>query len=496
MSASTATAPAAPAAAPAAPAAKKMPIQINHTSNAIFLSQVALFCLYGGCTTFDSDYNSKTDPTTVAGNDIQQLPMHVFVGLFVFLGLGFLFIQNARFSWQSVGYTLAIGVSAVQWAILCGGFWAQSHITRTTSASGWNPIALNTSVLLNSLYITATVLISYSVLAGRVSFAQAFFISWLEVFFAAANFQISIEMYVLDVGGTFSVHLFGAAFGLFASLVIGNKLSRDVTNQPRTKSAGTFALLGLVVLFVTFPVFNAANVPYLLISTFSAPPALAAAIQGASTTLMFRGYFNTVMAMAASITGAFMVSKANNGGTKFNFWQIQNAAIAGGAASGAVNIFLPNPFGAIMLGAVAGIISVWGQTTLTPWLAKMRFVDTSGVLSGHLLPAVCGAFATAIAVGSIEIEDFNTNQLAFMDLSGRTSHQQGGQQIAFAVVSLGFGLLSGIFVGLLANYLPVFNAPAVSNADDEDCWDGIEAGGVTATANPVAKTEKEAVAAN
>ena len=75
--------------------------------------------MYGGCTTFGLDYN--VGATSVSGTtnaDLSRWTLHVFITLFVFLGFGFLFIQNSRTSWQSVGYSLAIGVTTIEWYVL------------------------------------------------------------------------------------------------------------------------------------------------------------------------------------------------------------------------------------------------------------------------------------------------------------------------------------------------------------------------------------------
>lgn len=99
-------------------------ITLNHASNMIFLTQVALFCLYGGCTTFDPLYSHMSDGSFIPGTaqlgSAVQMFQHVFIGLFVFVGLGFLFIQNTRFAWQNVAYSLAIGATTVEWCVCAG----------------------------------------------------------------------------------------------------------------------------------------------------------------------------------------------------------------------------------------------------------------------------------------------------------------------------------------------------------------------------------------
>lgn len=91
--------------------------------SALFLvaAQVALFCLYGGCTTFAFGYSHdepviNTDARIEA--DLALSTTHIFMSLFVFLGLGVLFNQNSRFSWQAIGYSLAIGTTTVEWYVM------------------------------------------------------------------------------------------------------------------------------------------------------------------------------------------------------------------------------------------------------------------------------------------------------------------------------------------------------------------------------------------
>lgn len=491
MATATAAPAPAPAAAPAAKGTRVLGITLNHSSNMIFLTQVAMFCLYGGCTTFAPglSHDSPAAPGAALLNAVFLL-QHVFVGLFVFLGLGFLFIQNSRFAWQNVGFSLAIGVTTVEWAMLLLGFWESGKATRN-GADYWPPIPLDANYLFNSLYLAATILVSYGALAGRVSFGQAYGVAFWETFFATANYIIAKEVKVLDAGGTFFVHLFGGVFGLMASMAIGNKLSREVSNQPRSKESGLFALLGLVVLFVTFPVFNTSNIFYLLASSDGFAPASF----GEATALAFRGYFNTIMSMASSIAAAFMVSRANStSGDKFTFWQIQTAAIAGGAAVGATGPFLRNPYGALMLGAVVGVISVWAQTVVTPALGKLRFHDAGGVLAAHVFPAIIGAFSSAIAAARVTSEQgFTAAQINALVYDGRNAKQQGGYQIAYAAISLGFALLAGTFTGLICN-LPIFESKATAALDDAEEFEGIEGGEVKTSANPAAHHHAEAPA--
>lgn len=56
--------------------------------------------------------------------------------------------------------------------------------------------------------------------------------------------------------------------------------------------------------------------------------------------------------------------------------QIQNATLAGGVAVGAIADMMIKPFGAMIVGSVAGVISTLGYQFVTPYLNKNFLHDT------------------------------------------------------------------------------------------------------------------------
>jgi len=81
------------------------------------------------------------------------------------------------------------------------GFWDNGRLTRTLNPTGWPPIPLNFTILLNALYIAATILVSYGAVAGRISFGQAYGLAFFEVFFATAAFcimQVRVKNTLID----------------------------------------------------------------------------------------------------------------------------------------------------------------------------------------------------------------------------------------------------------------------------------------------------------
>jgi len=65
---------------------------------------------------------------------------------------------------------------------------------------------------------------------------------------------------VKDIGGSISIHLFGACFGLAASFFYGNKNAIEDVKQRNgtTYNSSLMAMLGTLFLFMFWPSFNSA----------------------------------------------------------------------------------------------------------------------------------------------------------------------------------------------------------------------------------------------
>lgn len=83
-------------------------------------TQVAFFCLYGGCTVFDTPYTGTTSASTMASTAGQGPDMigasymwwHVFVALAVFVGLPFIFMRRESTSVSTLGYGFLLATMA------------------------------------------------------------------------------------------------------------------------------------------------------------------------------------------------------------------------------------------------------------------------------------------------------------------------------------------------------------------------------------------------
>merc|ERR1719171_2981365 len=205
------------------------------------------------------------------------------------------------------------------------------------------------------------------------------------VFYAINNNLCRVTMAAADVGGTLTVHLFGAYFGLIASKFITNsdkakKIAAD-GNQDR------WAIFGTLLLFVLFPVWNAVYA-------------------GASTGATERVVVNTVLALVNSVIAAFAFSKALRGADKFNVVDVQKATIAGGVAIGACSNMVIFPFAAMLIGFAAGFVAVLGSVYVQPLLEGWGLHDSTGVHNLHGLPAWVGAIACWIAIASMNTDNY------------------------------------------------------------------------------------------
>merc|ERR1712113_671344 len=129
--------------------------------------------------------------------------------------------------------------------------------------------------------------------------------------------------------------------------------------------SNVFALLGTLLLFISFPAWNAGL---------------------AHAGSQFRVAIAAVLGVMSSAVMAFLTSRLLGNG-KFNMADIQHGAIAGGIAVGGAVGFVVSPGGASVVGGFVGASTVFGFSFLRPFLeAKFHFMDIGGVLPTHGIP--------------------------------------------------------------------------------------------------------------
>jgi ammonium transporter Rh len=107
---------------------------------------------------------------------------------------------------------------------------------------------------------------------------------------------------------------------------------------------------------------------------------------------------NTIMALCGATLATYVFSVLIRG--KIEIGDIANASLAGGVAIGAscANV---TPGWSILIGTVAGAISVVGYTIIQPRLQRLTGgVDTCGVHNLHGMPGVFGGLAAMVLVAA------------------------------------------------------------------------------------------------
>jgi len=330
----------------------------------------------------------------------------------------------------------------------------QPHCTYTAPVDSPAPVIIDVTNLIHALFASGAVMISFGAVLGRTSPSQLMVMTFFAVICFHCNEWLGAgELKAIDMGGSMFVHTFGAYFGLACSLMLhrGSDSEEAKKDNASRYDSDVTAMLGTVVLWILWPSFNGALAP--------------------TPDSQMRVVINTVLALTSSTTFAFMMSHVVGRG-RFNMVHIQNATLAGGVAIGSSSDLVVGPGGAIFIGALAGMLSVYGFHHISPMLhEKLGLHDTCGVHNLHGLPgllgALCGAITCAMASPTVYGSEFSE-----LFSEGRTPDTQWPYQIWALLVTLTFAICGGTVCGKVMQMMA--NAPSKPFRDDSH-W-SVEAG--------------------
>ncbi|XP_062972028.1 ammonium transporter Rh type A isoform X1 [Elgaria multicarinata webbii] len=378
--------------------------------------EVAIIVLFGIFVKYETKGRS--------GNITDESHLYPFfqdVHVMIFVGFGFLMTFLKKYGFSSIGNTFLIAALGLQWGILLQGFW---HMTS-------NKIHINIKSMINADFSTATVLISFGAVLGKTSPVQMLIMAILEITLFACNEHLVVTILkATDTGASMVIHAFGAYFGLAVARVLYRpSLKNGHENEGSSYHSDLFAMIGTLFLWLFWPSFNSAI----------AEPGDA----------QQKAIINTYFSLAACTLTAFATSILVEHRGKLDMVHIQNATLAGGVAVGSCADLDILPFGAMLIGSIAGIISVIGFKYLTPFFAsKLKIQDTCGVHNLHGLPGILGGIASVIA-GAIQID----------------SHISTGMQAAALGCSLAIALVGGAVTGF------ILQLPFLGQPPDQNCYD-------------------------
>ncbi|EDQ87116.1 uncharacterized protein MONBRDRAFT_38134 [Monosiga brevicollis MX1] len=419
-------------------------------------------CLAAGCTYNAAESTCSGTPTILD----QRYPYYQDVHVMIFIGFGMLMTFLSRYGFSAVAYNMFLACIAFQWAQFTNTFW--HRIFEGEAAS--HKIRMTVENLITGDFAAASVLVAYGAVIGKTTPEQLLVMALLQLIFYSLNESIGvIEFQAVDVGGSMYVHAFGAYFGLAVSFMLGNsrptasgkQLHRNNSNNGSSSTSDVFAMIGTLFLFMFWPSFNGAL---------------------ASGSAQHRVVINTVIAIAFSAMSTFAFSNLFRRG-RFNMVDIQNATLAGGVAVGSSADLLIEPYGAALIGFVAGLISVVGYVYISGLLDRyLRIHDTAGVHNLHGMPGVVGGLGGVIAASLAKASDYGSalGEIYAARATGTTAGEQAGNQLLALVVTLGLAIGGGLATGFVLRLLPAPQSPF----HDREFWDIEEHAGAEASDEP------------
>ncbi|NXM30382.1 RHAG protein, partial [Oxyruncus cristatus] len=347
------------------------------------------------------------------------------VHVMIFVGFGFLMTFLKKYGFSSVGINMLIAALGLQWGTLMQGFW---HMRG-------GKIQVDFRSMISADFSTATALISFGAVLGKTTPIQMLILTILEITIFACNEHLVADVFqATDVGASMTIHAFGAYFGLAVTLVLYRPgLKNKHENDESTYHSDMFAMIGSLFLWLFWPSANSAIAPGERMKT---------------------AIINTYYSLAACTIVTFALSSLLDKRGKFSMGLIQNATLAGGVAVGTcadLNIY---PFGAMCIGILAGIVSVFGFQFLSPLLeSKLNIQDTCGVHNLHGLPGILGGIAGIIVTAIISKQ------------TGQGVQLTPGMQAAALGSTLGIALLGGALTGA------ILKLPFLGQISDQKCFD-------------------------
>jgi len=405
--------------------------------------------------------NATLHETTRDAKEIlTDYPMFQDVHVMIFIGFGFLMTFLKKYGLSAVSLNMLCAVVCLQWSTLVIGFFhlhereiqpeilapngsiVQEKLTR-------NVIELSLTSLLTADFASAAVLISFGVVLGKTSPLQLILMALIEIVLFVANEVLGRNVFgAIDAGDTIFVHLFGAYFGLAVSRVMYHRKYEGSEKQGSSRSSDMFSMVGTIFLWMFWPSFNAA-----------------AAKHGEP---QHRAILNTYFSLCAAVLASFAFSAATNKRNKFVMEHIQNATLAGGVAIGACADLVVQPYGCLIVGSIAGIVSTVGYSYITPWMSKkLHTHDTCGVHNLHGMPAVIGAILSCIMAGLATKEAYGDSEEGLKDVypalfdhedhglmvEGITEGKQAVNQLIATAVTFIVAIVGGGLTGLFLRYV-------------------------------------------
>jgi ammonium transporter Rh len=424
-------------------------------------TQLLLIVLFAwGTTTYSPNKKDYSSPAEyIIFRDIMVM---------LLLGFGYLMTFLKNYGLGAVGLTLLLSALAIQLNVFCELFsrflykWisgGENEGDKDTSDDSeedtvW-PLPLTLVTLIDGEFAAATLLISFGAIIGRASPLQLVCMTICQAVAYALNKAVLVFGIISceDVGGSMTIHMFGAYFGLAVSYVLGPPQASALSSNCKPNATSDLtALIGTTLLWVYWPSFVGATET--------------GVSQNESLCVM-----HTILALLGSTGAAFFFSPrlSHHGDYKLDPVHIANSTLAGGVAVGSSARLCMTPVGALGLGFLAGTVSVHGYAYSTPALenCKCRIYDTCGVGNLHGWPSILGGLSSVVFVllssSSDSVVDF---------LVHGTGFTQCLAQVAGVLCTVIVAIVSGLVTGMIMKKAAGSDGDDVDEYDDAIWWEG------------------------
>ncbi len=203
-----------------------------------------------------------------------------------------------------------------------------------------------------------------------------------------------------DFAGSTLVHSTGGAAALAGAFLLGPRLGRFTKTgapapiKPFAASSIPLVTIGVFILWLGWFGFNGGS--QLAMGT------------GNDAIAVSKIFINTNLAACGGVMAAAIVTRINFG--KTDVIQMLNGCI-GGLVAITAEPLMPSPLSAILIGAVGGVIVVYG----TKFMFAMKIDDVVGAIPAHLFSGIWGTLAVPITNSAA---NFGTQLLGVITING------------------------------------------------------------------------------
>lgn len=183
-------------------------------------------------------------------------PLYQHLNVMMLLGFGFAMTYIKNHAWSALVYTFFTNAIVVQFYILIAAFWQ-----RVFKGDWGGKILIQEKQFTRASYCVTCILVSFGGLLGKIGPLRLLIIALIGTIGYSLNQAIVvIALKAFDNGGSYTVHAFGAYYGLAISFIFSRKCKPQ--NMVQTTYGNiTNAMIGTLFLWAYWPSSNAAYSP-------------------------------------------------------------------------------------------------------------------------------------------------------------------------------------------------------------------------------------------